>query len=309
MKNTILVNFHCHTMFSDGELTPEVLAANLAAAGVRYTALTDHNSLEGLLRFQEALKKRNIINISGLELTTQYQGREIHILGYGFDPDSPELAATLLSLRQVRDLEVHSIAGSLRKLGTNHAGYADEIEAVSLAQDGVLSLDEGISMLHRAKGLAFLAHPLLYESDPAQLETLISDLKKQGLDGIEAFYSAYSETQTALLNQLADKYDLLVSAGTDFHRVSGQQNDTFGIPMPFEKWDLFRQALFSTANFTTDSAASLKKTAELENNGVNKTVKTKTFSTSFLCLAHLSADLNCNHFVFGFDLGIDFTFF
>ncbi len=89
MKNTILVNFHCHTMFSDGELTPEVLAANLAAAGVRYTALTDHDSLEGLLRFQEALKKRNIINISGLELTTQYQGREIHLLGYGFDPDTP----------------------------------------------------------------------------------------------------------------------------------------------------------------------------------------------------------------------------
>ncbi len=189
----------------------------------------------------------------------------------------PELAATLLSLRQVHDLEVHSIAGSLRKLGTNHAGYADEIEAVSLAPDGVLSLDEGISMLHRAKGLAFLAHPLLYESDPEQLETLISDLKKQGLDGIEAFYSAYTETQTALLNQLADKYDLLVSAGTDFHRVSGQQNDTFGIPMPFEKWDLFRQALFSTANFTTDSAASLKKTAELENNGVNKPSKPKHF--------------------------------
>ena len=54
----ILVNFHCHSIFSDGEQTPEALAANLAAAGVRYAALTDHDSLEGLPRFQEALKKR-----------------------------------------------------------------------------------------------------------------------------------------------------------------------------------------------------------------------------------------------------------
>ncbi len=189
-------------MFSDGEITPEGLAANLASVGVRYTALTDHNSLEGLPRFQEALKKRNVTCISGLELSTQYRGREIHILGYGFDPDSPELAATLLSLRQVRELEVHSIAGSLRKLGTNHAGYADEAEAVSLAQDGVLSLDEGITMLHRAKGLAFLAHPLLYETDLDKLEFFLSDLKKCGLDGIEAIYSAYTEDQTALLTNL-----------------------------------------------------------------------------------------------------------
>jgi len=57
MVETVLVNFHCHSIFSDGELTPEVVAANLAQAGVRYAALTDHDTVEGLPRFQEALKK------------------------------------------------------------------------------------------------------------------------------------------------------------------------------------------------------------------------------------------------------------
>ena len=96
MNETILVNFHCHSIFSDGEQTPEALAANLAAAGVRYAALTDHDSLEGLPRFQEALKKRGVACLPGVELTTQFNGREAHLLGYGFDPQDPDLAATLL---------------------------------------------------------------------------------------------------------------------------------------------------------------------------------------------------------------------
>ncbi|MAT41316.1 MAG: hypothetical protein CL609_03165 [Anaerolineaceae bacterium] len=277
MKNTIPVNFHSHTMFSDGELTPEVLAGHLAAAGVRYTALTDHNSLEGLPRFQEALKKRNVVCISGLELSTQYRGREIHILGYGFDPETPELLATLLSLRQVHDLEVHSIAGSLRKLGANHAGYVNEIEAVSRAQDGVLDLEDGITLLHNAKGLAFLAHPLLYETDPDQLEILISELKERGLDGIEAIYSAYTEEETAMLTQLAEKYDLLVSAGTDFHAMNGLSVNSFAIQMPYEKWSLFRQALFNTANFSINASALQKRAVESKTNGVNKPSKPKHF--------------------------------
>ena len=77
-------------------------------------------SIEGLPRFQDALQKAwYCLYLPGVELTTQFNGREAHLLAYGFDPEHPELAATLLSLRQVRNLEVHSIAGSLRKVGSN----------------------------------------------------------------------------------------------------------------------------------------------------------------------------------------------
>lgn len=109
------VNLHCHSLFSnDGALTPETLADNLAAAGVRYAALTDHDTVEGLPRFQEALKRRGIGYIPGVEITARCDGREMHLIGLGFDADHAELNATLRSLRQARDPGLHSIAGALR---------------------------------------------------------------------------------------------------------------------------------------------------------------------------------------------------
>ena len=160
MNETILVNLHCHSIFSDGEQTPEALAANLASAGVRYIALTDHDTLESLPRFQEALKKRGLAFLSGVELTTQFDGREAHLLGYGFDPQYPELAATLLSMRQMRGVEVHSIAESLRKAGNSRPNGTDTAPAVSAAPHGRLEVGEAIALIHRAGGRVFWAHPL-----------------------------------------------------------------------------------------------------------------------------------------------------
>jgi PAS domain S-box-containing protein len=259
MNETILVNFHCHSIFSDGEQTPEALAANLAAAGVRYAALTDHDSIEGLPRFQEALKKRNIACLTGVELATQFNGREAHLLGYGFDPEYPDLSATLFSLRQVRELEVHSIAGSLRKIGTNRPIGSEEIPAVSAAPDGRLEIGAAIALIHRAGGRAFWAHPLMYEADTQPLDCCVAELKSMGLDGLEAIYAPFSENQRAELCQLAHKYNLLVCAGTDFHSSSTPGSNVYSIEMPRADWVHFRQAFFSSANFTDDSAPLRKK--------------------------------------------------
>lgn len=264
MNETILVNFHCHSMFSDGEQTPEALAANLAAAGVRYAALTDHDSLEGLPRFQEALQKRGIAWLPGVEITTQFRGREAHLLGYGFDPQDPDLAATLFSLRQVRDLEVHSIAGSLRKIGANRPGGAEGAPAVSAAPDGRLEIDAAIALIHRAGGRAFWAHPLLYESDLAQLGDCVTELKAKGIDGIEAVYAPFAETQRAALRQLAQSYGLLVSAGTDFHAGNGVGSHTYAIEMPRQEWIPFRAALFAGPLFAAETAASEKPLAKAQ---------------------------------------------
>lgn len=163
---SILLNLHLHSHFSDGEQTPETLAANLAAAGVRCAALTDHDTLEGLPRFREALKKRGIAWISGVELTTFFNGRELHLLGYGFDPAHPELLATLISIRQSRTLDVHSIADTMRKIGANHPNGTNGQAIISAASDGRLETTTAIALLHRAGGKAFWAHPLLFESNP-----------------------------------------------------------------------------------------------------------------------------------------------
>ncbi len=251
MNETIPVNFHCHSIFSDGELTPEALVANLAAAGVRYAALTDHDSIEGLPRFQEALKKRGLSGLPGVELTVQYNGREAHLLGYGFDPEFPELSATLPSLRQMRDLEVHSIAGSLRKMGSHRPGNSQNEPATSAAPDGRLEISEAIALLHRAGGKAFWAHPLVYEADPERLEACTVELKMMGLDGLEAIYAPFSRDQRSELCHLAEKHELLICAGTDFHAGNHGMLNGFSIEMPREDWVRFRQAFFFGPNFVS----------------------------------------------------------
>jgi PAS domain S-box-containing protein len=255
MSDRFLVNFHCHSIFSDGDQTPEALAAHLSAAGVRYAALTDHDSLEGLPRFEDALKKRGVACLPGVELTTQFHGREAHLLGYGFDPHYPDLLATLLSLRQVRELEVHSIAGSLRKIGANHAAGADDTPAVSAAPSGRLETGEAIALIHRAGGRAFLAHPLTLEADPSRLDSCLEELAAQGLDGIEAIYAPYSAAQQGQLRALAEARGLILCAGTDFHASGGPGSSLFGIEMPRADWERFRQVCFSSTSLSSATRA------------------------------------------------------
>ncbi len=241
MASNILVNFHCHSNFSDGEQTPEVVAVNLAAARVRFAALTDHDTIEGLPRFQDAAKKRGLACLPGVELTTWFNGRESHLLGYGFDPQHLDLQATLLSVRQARGVEVHSIADSLRKMSANLPNGDTDISAASAAPDGRLEIGAAIDLLHRAGGKAFWAHPLTYETDPERLDASVSELKAKGLDGLEAIYSPFSEPQCARLRELAEQYGLLVCAGTDFHAGSGN----LSVEMPHQDWNRFRQAVFA----------------------------------------------------------------
>lgn len=178
MDDSILVNFHCHSIFSDGSQSPEVLAGFLASAGVRYASLTDHDTLEGLPRFREALIKNGIGCLPGVELTTQLNGIEVHLLGYGFDPEYPELLTTLQNLRQVKGLDVHSIADSLRKSGTCPVDR-DQSHSISAAPNGSLEADEAISLIHRAGGRVFWAHPLTYSSVLEILDRQMGDLKNE----------------------------------------------------------------------------------------------------------------------------------
>jgi PAS domain S-box-containing protein len=246
MDEAILVNFHCHTIFSDGELTPETLAGNLAQAGVRYAALTDHDSIEGMPRFQEALKKRGIAFLTGVEITTQFHNREAHLLAYGFDPEHPELINTLQCLRQVRTVEVHSIADSIRKAGSSRSMDTEASIKSSAAPNGILEIEEAIALIHRAGGRAFWAHPLMYEQDLEKLDPLAADLKSKGLDGIEAIYTSFSVSDQEGLRSIAQKHNLLVCAGTDFHGSNGPGSPSYAIEMPRNEWIQFRGAFFSS---------------------------------------------------------------
>ncbi len=255
MSETILVDFHCHSIFSDGELSPGTLAAGLAAAGVRFASLTDHDSIEGIAQFKSELNKYGIPCISGVELTTQYLGNEVHLLGYGFDPENQELNVTLASIRQTRSLEVYSIASSLRKAGTNRSKDNSASLVFNAAPNGHLEIKDAFRLIHQAGGLVFLAHPLTLESDPVRLETLVSTLKVAGLDGIEAYNGSFTLEEQEVLFTIAEKYALLVSAGTDYHSLNGPGSSTFGVALNRELWNQFRIAIFaSEAKKLTNSA-------------------------------------------------------
>jgi PAS domain S-box-containing protein len=277
MSKTILVNFHCHSNFSDGEQSPEVLASNLAASGVRFASLTDHDNIDGLPRFYEVLKKRGVISVPGLELTAQFAGRDVHLLCYGFDPLHPDLIATLVSMRQARGLDVQSIAGSLRKMGSNHLTTDEDNPLNNAAPTGTLDVGDAIELIHRAGGKVFLAHPLVYQSDLAQLESLLVTLKSKGLDGLEAIYAPFSADKQEALRQLALKLDLFVSAGTDFHTIQDANQFGYGIEMQRKDWNQFRQALFTGDTFDTDSKQNQEQAATPIGQRLSSTGSTQRF--------------------------------
>ncbi|MHB1456095.1 MAG: DUF294 nucleotidyltransferase-like domain-containing protein [Armatimonadota bacterium] len=250
MKVTMRVDLHCHSIYSDGIMTPREIAEALADSGITIAALTDHDSIDGLAEFNRVLARRDVSCITGLEITTQYNGEETHLLAYGFDPANPELQAVLRSLRQNHTPHTHSIAGSIRRQGSLPN---DETASDNAAPNGRIDIGDAIALVHRAGGHAFLAHPLVLQPDLLKLESLVSDLKEKGLDGIEAIYESFTDDQCQSLCDMAKRLELLVSAGTDFHDPKSYNSHPLGIDMPTELWKQFRDAVFSVKSKTTQS--------------------------------------------------------
>ncbi|MCX7717367.1 MAG: DUF294 nucleotidyltransferase-like domain-containing protein [Candidatus Sumerlaeaceae bacterium] len=240
MNATVRVELHCHSVLSDGRQPPDELAERIAAAGVVAASLTDHDTVDGLETFHRVLTRRGVGFITGLELTTQHDGREIHLLAYGFDPTHPELLETLRSLRQARDTgNHHSIAEALRRQGA----AAASAPADSAAPAGRIGIGDAIALIHRAGGKTFLAHPLIVSEDLARLEAEVERLKGYGLDGIEAHYQAYPPDIRSQLRAMAARHGLAVSAGSDVHGTGAAGDPPPGIEMPTDDWRHFRNCV------------------------------------------------------------------
>jgi len=229
------VDFHCHSTYSDGVLVPRELAEQLAAAGVAFAALTDHDTVGGLADFRRTLGRRDVGCIAGVEMTTQRGGEEVHLLGYGFDPENAQLQVAMLSVRKARPAGSESVAGSIRNMGSHDPGAIN-----SVAASGRIEIGEAIALIHRAGGRAFLAHPLALEPDFDKLRDIVSELKDQGLDGIEAFYGAHTDQERERLREMAEDLGLLVCGGSDWHGPRGTDGGGLGVDMPTELWKQFR---------------------------------------------------------------------
>ena len=254
------VDLHMHSTASDGRLTPEDVVRKSAENGLTVIAITDHDTVDGIAPALVAAKAFPWLKvIPGIEISTDFPGGEVHVLGYFIDYTDPEFAARLERMRhsrrgraqgmiaKLRDLGIHiewqqvlEIAGS-GSIGRPHIaqamldkGYIASIkEAFTkyIGRGGPAYVErekitpvEAVELILRTKGLPVLAHPLTI-SDP---ETMVVELKAAGLVGIEAYYNGYTADEISRLVNLADKYGLIASGGSDYHGLDVSRETMIG---------------------------------------------------------------------------------
>lgn len=250
MKN---IDLHVHSCISDGTLTPEELVELARLTGLSAFALTDHDSTDGIDRAVKAAANTGVEVIPGIEFSTRWQHRDIHILGYYMDHHAPSFQNRLrefIDLRSIRNEEmcrrIHEYTGfpicvnKLKKRWPDavitrahmatwlvEQGY---VETRTIAFDKYLSdhapcfipkkqvtPQDAIRLILDHHGIPVLAHPLLYALSKKQLDLLLSELTEAGLQGIEAVYVMNKGSDEVHMRSLAQKYGLLITGGSDFH--------------------------------------------------------------------------------------------
>jgi predicted metal-dependent phosphoesterase TrpH len=270
-------DLHLHTNFSDGTYTPEELAGHAARCGFKAVALTDHDTMEGCERMGVACRERGIEFIPATELTAEHEGHELHMLGYFLDPKNARLQTELAKFQQVRQQRIHEMVARLAGLGVpvkaeavfalaNCRSPGRPHVARTLVQGGwCSSLDEAferflrkgkpawvpkfkmsalesIELIHQAGGLAVMAHPGLNHDD-----SLIPDLVDAGMDGLECFHTKHSTALTQRYLELADRFQLLVTGGSDCHGMSKGQPLIGSIKIPYECVERLKEKVLQRA--------------------------------------------------------------
>jgi len=256
------LNMHLHSQHSDGRLTVDQIVDLLAKAETEVAALTDHDTTAGLPHFFALAERHNIKAFSGIEISVPLSHCPLpfldascafHLLAFGFDLDAfDELWAAYRLKRNeaiadlVSDLRAKGLSISPAELPAHHLfwtildvayillsrGYASSIDDALVRLIGVedkskafhSSPREIIALIHKAGGVAILAHPFdVFETfykkrlNPGEVDRLVAYLVAQGLDGIESYYQPFFEELNEHSHRLAMEYNLLESYGTDFH--------------------------------------------------------------------------------------------
>lgn len=247
------IDLHCHSICSDGELTPAVLVERAHTRGVRVLALTDHDSIAGLPEAQEAAERCGITLLSGVELSVVWRRWTIHVVGLGFNPADPALKAALALQAEARGRRALQIAerfDALNLTGSYDAALAlagnpntmsrthfaqwlvatNRVSGMQQAFDRYLGpgkradvpipwmpLEEGVAILRAAGGMAVLAHPGRYDMTRTKLRELLGVFRVAGGEGMEVATATEKPDMVRYLAQLSVQFGLLASQGSDFH--------------------------------------------------------------------------------------------
>ncbi|MCM1542154.1 MAG: PHP domain-containing protein [Blautia sp.] len=262
-KETRPIDLHVHSNRSDGTFSPTQLVDYAMDKGLAAFALTDHDTVDGLeeaLGYAEQLRKTlppdkagNVPEvIPGIEFSTEYQGRDVHIVGLYINYNNTRFQKYLQDFVDSRinrnrkmcallqeagiDISYESLLSEFPDAVITRAHYAKFLlnhnytNSMKDAFDRYIgdhcpyyvprekvTPEQAVELIREADGIPILAHPILYHMSDERLETLVSQLKEAGLVGIEAIYSTYNAAEERQIRRLAEAYGLAVSGGSDFH--------------------------------------------------------------------------------------------
>ncbi len=264
---TILnADLHCHSVVSDGTLTPEDLAQRAKSLGVELWSLTDHDEIGGQHRAAAAARALSLPYLTGTEISVSFIHKTVHIVGLGFDADNPQLIEGLHNTRGGRDVRAREMADQLAAVGIGGAfegalKYAGNPELISrthfarfLVEAGVCkdtsevfrkyltegkpgfvphrwaSLANAVRWIVEAGGMAIIAHPARYGFTANEEYALFTEFKAHGGQGVEVVTGSHSVADYDTYAGMAREFNLAASRGSDFHSPTESHTDLGQLP-------------------------------------------------------------------------------
>ncbi len=266
IESLLNADLHCHSVVSDGTMTPEALAERAKTNGVELWALTDHDEISGQHRAMAAAKAQGMRYLTGTEISVTFAGETVHIVGLGFDPDDNGLQQGLRATRGGREQRAMEMSDGLAKVGI-HGAYEGALKFVGnpelisrthfarfLVESGVCketsevfrkyltegkpgyvphrwaSLRDAVSWIASAKGLAIIAHPARYKFTPNEEYALFTEFKAHGGRGVEVVTGSHTAAEAIKYAETAKEFGMAASRGSDFHSPEESRTDLGSLP-------------------------------------------------------------------------------
>ena len=278
VTTSLNADLHCHSVVSDGTLTPEALAQRAQANGVELWALTDHDEVGGQQRAATAAKALGMKYLTGTEISVTFIGHTVHIVGLGFDANNDQLIQGLRKTRGGRTERAKEMSDGLTKVGIKGAyegalKFVGNPELISrthfarfLVESGVCketnevfrkyltegkpgfvehrwaTLKDAVTWITQAGGVAVIAHPARYKFSANEEFALFTEFKAHGGQGVEVVTGSHSVAEYQIYADTAREFGLAASRGSDFHSPDESHTELGTLPyLPGQLtpvWDL-----------------------------------------------------------------------
>jgi hypothetical protein len=265
-KNFLNADLHCHSIVSDGTLTPEALAERAKTNGVELWALTDHDEIGGQHRAAVAARAHGLRYLTGTEISVTFADETVHIVGLGFDPDDVAMQRGLHTTRGGREQRAMEMSDGLAKVGIRDAfegalKFVSNPELISrthfarfLVESGVCketsevfrkyltegkpgyvphrwaSLRDAVAWITSAKGVAVIAHPGRYKFTANEEYALFTEFKSHGGQAVEVVTGSHTTQEYVKYAETAKEFGLAASRGSDFHSPDESHTDLGSLP-------------------------------------------------------------------------------